>query len=149
MPRRQHPPNDMSSRHMSSCRQNVGNVGPTLGKKMSSQPAKRHVDKTSSKILPTCRLILLDIKKKQQSFAENHTVMVWFGARKSQKWYHICVNSRIRTIFFLKNDHYLHWSDGTMSHGYGWAVVWWHISRHVTQPWIQSLHRWHLTGADF
>ena len=61
------PPNDMSSRHMSACPQNVGNIGPTFGKKMSAHPAKQHVDKTSSKILPTCRLILLDIKKKSKA----------------------------------------------------------------------------------
>ena len=59
------------------------NVGPTLGKKMSSQPAKRHVDKTSSKILPTCWLNLLDIKKKELIFAENRAVTVCFSARKS------------------------------------------------------------------
>ena len=25
-----------------------------------------------------------------------------------------------------------------MSRGYGWAVLWWHASQHVTQPWIWS-----------
>ena len=79
-----------------------------------SRLAKQHVNKTPSKIFPTCWLILLDIQKKQPGFAD--TVVV----RKSQKWYHI--------IFFLKHDCYLHQSNGLMSHGYGWAVMWQQVS---------------------
>ena len=41
--RRQDPPNDMSSRHLPTCRRHVENVGPTFGKKMSFEHAKRHV----------------------------------------------------------------------------------------------------------
>ena len=130
---RQHPPNDMSSRHMSSCRQNVGNVGPTLGKKMSSQPAKQHVDKTSSKILPTCRLNLLDIKKKSKT--SQKIALLWYDlVRKSHEYGNVYIISCIRTIFILKNNHYVRWSNGYISRGYGWAVVRRHVSRHMTQP---------------
>ena len=85
MSHRQHPPNDMSSRHMSSCRKNVGNVCRTLEKN----------------VVPTCQMtcrqdIIQDFadmsaksfghKEKKQNFAENHAVTVWFSARKSWIW---------------------------------------------------------------
>ncbi len=54
----------------------MSGMSADIKKRMSSRPAKQYVDKTSSKILPTCWLNLLDIKKKQQIFTENRAVMV-------------------------------------------------------------------------
>ena len=121
---------------MTYCPDTCWHVGEMSGmsaqhwEKMSSQTAKRYVNKTSFKIF---WLNLLDVKKKQQSFAENCTVMVWFSARKSRVWY--CMHHFMYTYHFsLKNDRYLRWSNGHTSHGYGWEVVRQHISQHVTQP---------------
>ena len=57
--------------------------------------------------------------------------------------------THVRTIVFLKNNHYIFRSNGCMSRGYGWAVMRRHVSQHMTQPLIQSRHWRHLTSADF
>ncbi len=72
----QHPPNDMSSRHVPTCCKNVGNVGPTFCQILSYGPCQTKWHVISGQSQPTCRLNLLDIKKNQHSFADNRTVMV-------------------------------------------------------------------------
>ncbi len=84
------PPNDMSSQHVPMCRKNVGNVGPKFCQILSSGPCQTMWHVMTGWHQPTCWLILFDIKKKQQSFAETRAIMVWFGTRKSQKLYRMC-----------------------------------------------------------
>ena len=60
---RRTPPNDMSSADMETCRENVGNVGPTCRQIMSSSPCQTTWHVVSGRHQPTCRLTLLDIKK--------------------------------------------------------------------------------------
>ena len=89
---------------------------------MSAQPAKRHADKTSSKILPTCWLNLLDIKKKNK-ILQKIALLRYDLVSESREYGNIYIISCIGAIFFLKNDRYVCQSNGHMSHGYGWAVV--------------------------
>ena len=99
---RQDPPNDILSQHMLACWQNVGKVGPTLGKNViltcqttcqqdiiqdfpdMSADSFGHKEKTA---------------KLHRKLCSNYDLV-----QESHENGIVCKNSCIRTIFFLKND---------------------------------------------
>lgn len=72
--------------------------------------------------------------------------VMYCSAWKSRKEYQVCKYA-YESTFFTKNVCYPCLGHRPMSHGYGWAVMWRHISQHVTHLQIHS-HCWQHCDAS-